>query len=96
MLKRKAMVRSKIENAQGLTLSIRADTKTKGNKILPPPDKFHRTDVPVGLKRKNKNSPARNKAIAIKTIIFNLDLSKNVIANQSRISSRIFANKIRD
>src|SRR3989344_5291740 len=68
MLKRNAIVRSKIEKAQGLTLSRSAAMPTSGKNQVPPRDSSQSAAVAPPLNRKNPTSPARNTATATNTI----------------------------
>src|SRR3989338_10348499 len=61
-VKRKAMVRSNIEKAQGLIESIKAAIPTKGSIHFPPSDRFHKISVPLEPKRKNRINAASKTA----------------------------------
>src|SRR3989344_9537039 len=70
MLKRKAMVRSRIEKAQGLMLSISAETITSGKSHFPPLLKFQTKVVPaLSVFRKNTKAKSRT-AMPAKIIKF--------------------------
>ena len=72
MLKRKAIVRRSTEKAQGLMLSISAETLTSGNNHLPPFDKFQRVVAPIFPNLKKKTSPMKKipAIIRIKSFLF--------------------------
>ena len=70
MLNRKAIVRSKIENAQGLILSMIADTPTSGSSHVPSLLMLHNVFVPKPVDFKNNTEPTKTAPIIISMMSF--------------------------
>src|SRR3989344_7824612 len=68
--KRKAIVRRRIENAQGLTLSIRAATPTRGRRNFPSPLMLQSVAVPTFPPLKKITDPKSKTASAIRIANF--------------------------
>ena len=70
MLNKNAIVSSKIEKAQGLMLSIIAETPTRGSSHVPSLLIFHNVFVPIFVAFKKNTVPARTTPIMISVISF--------------------------
>ena len=70
MLKRKAMIKSRMEKAQGLMLSISAETITSGRSNFPPLLKFQTKTVPKLSVFRKITKPKNRIAMAAKIINF--------------------------
>lgn len=67
-LNRKATVSKSTENAQGFTLSSKAETLTSGKSHVPSLEKDHSKAVPASPNRKKRNTASKNSAAAAKPI----------------------------
>ena len=81
MLKRKAIVISKIENAHGFILSMRADTRTSGRSKEPSLVISHKSWVPKFPVFKKRTPPITAVKIIMRRTNFLFIVEKNVFAD---------------